>query len=158
MKKKISWYVKYFNFNSYRIEDYDVLKYREDIIKELKKKCATKEEFSEQLRKEFQYHYWSRSEYELIVEIDNNSRVWLKPWCGCKEPEKARIDVTDEKDFNWINFAKHHINKQIYRNKAKIDIYDQLIWKWTELVDYLWCTRLKYERKLKEKKDYEKEK
>ena len=44
------------------------------------------------------------------------------------------------------NVAKEHINKQIYENKAKIDVFDQLEWKWNEFIDYCWYTRLKYER------------
>jgi predicted dehydrogenase len=30
--------------------------------------------------------------------------------------------------------------------EAKIDIFDQLQWKWNEFIDYLWYTRLRYER------------
>lgn len=139
--KPLRWKVKNFDYNKQVIEDYDILKYREDFIKKLKKKCATKEEFSEQLQKEFQYHYWSRSEYELIIEIDSNNQVWLIPWCGCLEPEKVKINVTNDEEFDWFEFAKYHINKQIFKNEAKIDVYDQLMWNWTELINCLWVIK-----------------
>ena len=140
------WNVKYFDCNAQVIRDYNVLKYRLDIIKKLKKKCATKEEFSDELEHEFRWQYWSRAEYELIIEQVGN-RVVLLPWVGCREPGKAAIDVTDDTSFNWSAFAEYHIDKQLYKNEAKIDIWDQLSWQWEDLVDYCWYTRLPYERK-----------
>ena len=146
--KPLSWIVKRFNINHQTIENYDVLKYREDFIKKLKKKCNTKEEFAEELRIEFQWMYWSRAEYELIIEITNDDRVVLKPWVGCRNKEEATIDVTDDTSFDWRGFAEFHIDKQIYKDEAKIDIFDQLTYvdQFEKLVTYLWTTRLKYER------------
>lgn len=144
--KPLSWKVKNFDCNRQLIEDYNILKYREDFIKKLKKKCATKEEFSEKMRREMMYYFWSKCEWELIVEIDNNNRIWLSPWVGCKEPENVRVDVTDKKDFDWKGFAEKHISQQRYKNEVKIDVYDQLEWRWEEFIDYCWYTRLRYER------------
>ena len=45
-KKPMCWNVKYFNYNAKQVEDYNVLAYMKDRIKELKKKYKTKEEFS----------------------------------------------------------------------------------------------------------------
>ena len=147
--KPPSWKVKIFDCNKQKIVDYDALKYRENQIKKFKKQCATKEEFAEKLRREFQWMYWSRAEWELIVEITEDNRVLLKPWVGCRDDEKATIDVTDDVTFNWWNFAETHIKKQIYKNEAKIDVYDQLMYgdRFENLVTYLWTTRLKWERK-----------
>ena len=140
-----SWKVKNYVFQN-KIEDYDVLKYREDQIKKLKKQCATKEEFAKKLRLELQSQYWSRAEYELIIKVDENNRIWLEPWCGCKNVEETRIDVTNDQNFDWRGFAEEHIGKQIYKNCAKIDIFDQLWWCWTEFIDYVWNYRHKYQR------------
>lgn len=146
---KLSWKCKLFDCNRQSIIDYDVLKYREEQIKKMKKKAATKEEFSEMLRREFQWQYWSRCEYEVIVEIDENNRIWLKPWVGCYDIDKTKIDISDDISFDWRGFAEAHIGKQVYKNSAKIDVFDQLTYKdqFEKLVDYLWYTRLKYERK-----------
>lgn len=144
--KPLGWLVKNFDCNRQVIEDYDILKYRENEIKKLKKKCATKEEFAEELRREYMYHYWSRAQYELIIERTEDGRIWLLPWCGCREPEKVKIDVTDDNTFDWQGFAEEHISKQIFSNEAKIDVYAQLVWQWDSFVDYCWYTRLKYER------------
>ena len=96
MKKEVkpfSWIVKNFDCNAQKIKDYDILKYREDDIKKLKKKCATKEEFAEALRRECMYRFWSKAEWELIIECTEDSRVILRPWCGCYNPDEVKIDV-----------------------------------------------------------------
>lgn len=140
------WNVKRYDCNADIIRDYNVLKHREDFIKRLKKICANREEFSERLKSQMMYHYWARSEHELIIEV-LDGRVILSPWCGCREPAKVAVDVTDDISFDWYSFAERHIDRQVYRNKAKIDIWDQLDYRWSELVDYCWYTRLPYERK-----------
>lgn len=143
----MTWIVKNFDQNAQKIIDYDVLKYRENDIKKLKKKCATKEEFAEALRIEFMWQYWSRAEYELVIEIDENDHIWLNPWCGCYNPEDVRIDVTDDESFDWQSFATEHIDKQIYKNEAKVSVYDQLVFKWDEFVSYCWNYHHKYQRR-----------
>jgi hypothetical protein len=146
--KPLSWKCKNFDCNRQVIEDYDVLKYRENEIKKLKKKCATKEEFAKKLRSELMYHFWSRAQYELIIELTEKGGVLLKPWCGCYDNQKATIDVTNDTTFDWKGFAEEHIGKQRYKNEAKVDIYDQLTYgdQFEKFVTYLWTTRLKYER------------
>jgi hypothetical protein len=145
--KPLTWKVKNYLINSNKIWDYDVLEYREDQIKKLKKKCATKEEFFEAVRREMMWQYWSRCEYEVIIEVDDNNRIWLSPWVGCADPESVKIDVTEDNGFDWRGFAEFHIGKQIYKNKAKVDVYDQLVWRWPEFIDYIWNYHHKYQRK-----------
>lgn len=142
--KSLSWNVVYHDVNADQIKYYDILKYRQDFIKKLKKKCATKEEFAEQMRREMMWAFWSKAEWELIIEIDENNRVWLSPWVGSYKNE--RVDVTDREDFDWRGFASEHIGKQIYKNSAKVDVFDQLQYRWGELIDYCWHNRMKYER------------
>ena len=145
----LRWLVTYYNCNSDKIEQYDILKYKHDFIKKLKKKCQTKEEFSEKLRREMMWAFLSKCEWELIIKLDENNRVWLNPLVGSRHPEEARIDVTDSADFDWRGFAKQHIRTfKNYKNPVeKIDVFDQLEYCWEEFVDYCWYTRMKYERK-----------
>lgn len=147
--KRLTWECKIFDCNRQVITDYDVLRHCEAQIKKMKKKAATKAEFAELLRREFQWQYWSRAEYEVIIEIDADSRIWLKPWCGCRDDELAKIDVTDDTSFDWYGFANEHIGKQIYKSKAKVDVFDQLTYgdQFEKLVSLCWYTRLRYERK-----------
>ena len=140
------WNVKWFNMNKQIIEDLNLLRHYDDWIKKQKKKCNTKAEFSKALDREMSWRFWSKCEWELIIEITDDNRVLLKPWVGCYDKEKATIDVTNDTTFDWKGFANEHIGKQIYNNKAKVDVYDQLKWRWDEFVDYIWRTRLKYER------------
>ena len=144
----LSWLVMYFDINAQVIKPYDILKHREEYIKRLKKRCKNKEEFSERLRGEMMRSYWSKCEWELIIEIDEEGRVWLSPWVGARDIASIRVDVTDDPDFDWKGFAELHTAKQRYKDRAKIDVYDQLTYKdqFTEFVDYCWHTRLKYER------------
>lgn len=136
-KKPMCWNVKYFNYNAKQVEDYNVLAYMKDRIKELKKKYKTKEEFSEYFNTSMMSKYWSRCEWELIIEIEND-RVILYPWVGMTNPKNVAIDVTDDNNFDWKTFAEQHIKKQIYKNKAKIDVYDQLKFRWNDFITYVW--------------------
>lgn len=143
------FFVKEFDCNKQIISDWNILRYREDDIKKLKKKCATRAEFSEELRKEFMWRFWSKAEHELIISRTEDGRILLTPWCGCRDKEGATIDVTDDySQLDWGAFADHHINKQIFKTEAKIDVYDQIMFgdRFEKLVDALWTTRFKYER------------
>ena len=145
----INFLVKEFDCNKQAITDRDILHDREKEIRKLKKKCATRAEFAEELRKEFMWRYWSKAEHELIVSRTEDGRILLTPWCGCRDDEKATIDVTDDySQLDWSAFADYHINKQILKTEAKIDIYDQIMFgdRFEKLVDILWVNRLKYER------------
>lgn len=152
MKKEVkpfSWKVVAFDCNAQEIRYYDVLKYREDDIKKMKKKCATKEEFAEALRRECMYRFWSKAEWELIIERTEDGRIWLNPWCGCRDEQKARVDVTDREDYDWKGFADKYIGQQIYKNEAKVDVYDQLEYVLDEFVTYVWGYHHKWQRSKK---------
>lgn len=140
--------VKHYNCNANKIEDYDVLKRRGSEIKKLKKKCETKEEFFETLRSEFMWRFWSKAEWELIVTKTDEGRVILSPWCGSRDPSLSSIDVTNDSTFDWPGFSDEHIKRQIFKNQAKIDVYDQIMYgdRFNKLVEELWYTRLPYER------------
>jgi len=148
MINKFKLLVKYHNFNADKIEDYDVLKYQEKFIKDLKKKSPNREEFSKSLQSEFMYRFWAKCEWELIISKTEEERIILSPWIGGRNPETSSLDVTDDKSFDWIGFADKYIGKQNFGNKAKVDIYDQIMYgdRFSKLVDELWYTRLPYER------------
>lgn len=147
MKQNIlKWIVLNYDCNARVIREYDVLAWRTNEIKQLKKEAKNKTEFSELLRRTMMRQYWSRAEYELILERKDNN-LYLKPWCGCSDPDAVAVNVTQ--DEFWVAFAKSSFVS--WRNsRAKIDIYDQLMFKWEEIVDYCWNTHLPYERKRKD--------
>lgn len=145
----MEWNVYYFNFNSQEIKPFNVFDHSSfyDDVKKHLKKYKDKEEFAEKLKTSSMYFFWCKCEYELIIEITEDNRIFLNPWVGCREPEKTRIDVTDNTDFNWKGFAELYIGNQIYRNKAKIDIHDQLDYVWDEFVDLCWNSKRRRKRK-----------
>lgn len=136
----MEWYVRRFDTNKNEIETMNVLygSFYKDYFKKLKKKFKSKEEFATELKHEMMYHFWSRCEWELIIRVTEDNRVFLLPWCGCRNPEMCKIDVTDDPDFDWRGFANMHINEQVYKNEAKIDVYDQLQYVWDDFVSYCW--------------------
>lgn len=141
----LSWKVKVFDCNAQKIKDYDILKgHYKDFIKKLKKKCATKEEFSEAMNREMMWMFWGRCEWELILELDDDDLIWLIPLVGCREPEETSIEVGADNTFDWLGFLKtKNLNS---RDQVKIDVYDQLKYRWEDFITYLWTTRQKYER------------
>lgn len=145
----INFLVKEFDCNKQAIINLDILHYCEDDIKKLKKKCVNRAEFAEKLRMEFMWRFWSKAEHELIISKTEDGRILLTPWCGCHDDEKATIDVTDDySQLDWGAFAYYHMNKQVFKTEAKIDVYDQIMFgdRFEKLVDILWTTKLKYER------------
>lgn len=141
------WNVKVFNWNRQLIENFDVLKYREDEIKKLKKKYKdNKEEFGKALRVRLMSQYWSRSEWEIIITRTEDERIVLSPWCGAQDAAAVSIDVTDDTDFDWKEFANLHISKQVFKDRAKVDVYDQIEYRWDDFLDFVWSYRHKYQR------------
>ena len=140
----LSWTVKRFDINTQTIIDYDVLKYREDFIRRLRKISANKLEFSERLKSQLGWSYRRKAEYELIVSVAG-ARVMISPWCGAKDPNKSSIFIVGDDPFGWVSFAEYHIERQLWVSEAKVDIYDQLMWRWDDLVDYCWKADLSSE-------------
>lgn len=139
----MEWNVFCYNINKGKIETFNIFdhwKITEDVQKSLKK-FKDKNEFKKEIESYLMYYFWSKSQYELIIEITESNRIFLIPWCGCREPEKAKIDVTDDASFDWRRFAEKHIDKQVYKNKKKIDVYDQVMFNFEAFVDYVWSNK-----------------
>ena len=141
--RNMKWIVYYYNINRDKIETYDIFKHWNfrEYAKKAAKKLKTKAEFAEQLKRELRYYFWSKCEWELVIEITEDNRIFLNPWVGCRETERVRIDVTNDISFDWRGFAEKHTERQIYGNKAKIDVFDQVEYMWDEFVEYVWENR-----------------
>ena len=66
----LEWNVLYKDFNSKEIKTYNVLggSFPEDLAKNIKKhKIENKEQLKEYLKRDFMYHYWCKSEFEIAV-------------------------------------------------------------------------------------------
>ena len=141
----MTWEVIHHNFNKDKIEPYDVLTYYEPFIKTLKKECGlNKDEFNTRLDREMMWRFWSRAEYEVVLRREGD-QLYIEPWVGSRNPVTARIVATDDNTLDWQAFSTWN-KVSWWDNKAKIDIYDQLRFRWSEFVDYCWTYRHKYER------------
>lgn len=139
----MKWMAYYYSINRDEIKEFNIFdhrRFRENVLK-LINKSGKKEDFKESLRKEVLYYFWSKCEWELVIEVAENNHIFLKPWCGCLEPDKVKVDVTDDKSFDWKGFAEKHISQQIYNNEAKIDVYDQVLYAWEDFSEYVWKNR-----------------
>ncbi len=134
----MKWTVKHYDYCIPAIADYELFPYFEEFLLKLKKQKLTREEFAKEIRSELMYHYWSKCEYEIFIEIENNGRIYLLPHCGGINKADIFLDVTDDKSFDWKGFAKKHIKMQIYGNKAKIDIWNQIEYRFDEFISYCW--------------------
>ena len=137
----VEWNVYYHCFNSDEFKKVNILKEHGgfiEYVKKHKKKCkGNKEEFKENLRRELQFYFWAKCEWEVIITKKDN-RIIMTPWVG--RNKYLSLDVTDNEDFNWIRFYDW-IKEQKYANKdgaIKIDVYDQVMFKFDEFADYVW--------------------
>ena len=139
----MTWNVFYHNCNADEIEALNIFRhgrFRED-TQEALKIAKNKAEFALIIKRELRYYFWSKSEYELIIRLTDDDRVFLLPWCGSRDPEGEKLEVTNEMNFDWLGFAKYHIDNQVYKSEAKIDIYDQVMFQFDEFINYMWNER-----------------
>ena len=145
-----SWPTKIHDWNAGRVRTHDILAYKEKLVKDLKKEYKAKDEFAEAFRLKLMSQYWSRSEYEMILYIEAG-RVYLEPWCGSFK--EGRVDITEDNTLNWPLFAaqllerRAWVNKETGLNYVKFDIYDQIMFRFNELLDFVWSYHHKYERR-----------
>ena len=126
-------YISAFNRNSFELCNiFEHGRFFEGMLKQLKK-CKTKEEFAEKIRSELMYYFWSKCEYEVLLEY-RDGRIIMKPWVGNKDYE---LDVTDNQDFDWRGFYNEKRNERC-GECIKIDVYDQVMYRFDEFVDYIW--------------------
>lgn len=149
IRPPFTWPTLVHDFNAAAIRSYDVLNQQEAFIKKLKKKHATKEEFAVALRRTFKRQYWLRTEYEMIVYIEND-RVYIEPFVGSFKD--GRVDITDNELLNWHDFATTMLRERAWydrendRQYVKFDVYDQLLFRFDELINFVWNYRHKYQR------------
>lgn len=134
----LTWSVYNYNINANRIELFNIFchsSFRKDVTNDLKE-YANKSKFAENVRRKLQYYFHCHTEFELTIELTDDNKVFLIPWCV--NPTETRIEVTNESIFDWLGFAKEHISKQGYEDVAKIDIYDQVMFQFDKFIDYVW--------------------
>ena len=139
----MEWFVKCQSWNNKKFERYNILKYSEDFIKKLKKKVNSYEEFSKELRSEMMYRYWSKCEWEVVLKRENG-RLYMLPW-PTHEGDVGE-DITDDRLFDWNGFFDKVVENRVSKTECKIDVYEQLLYRWDAFVEYCFLYQHKYQR------------
>lgn len=108
MESKPKFYAMVYEWNEHKIKYTNII--REDILQALEKmikKGAKKDELKERLESLLKYHYWSKSEYEIMVGD-----------LFCKEDELEKIDVWFQIEPN-INLILDNIIMYLAPRKGK---------------------------------------
>lgn len=122
MKNKLEWYVLVESNNE--IEKFNVfrsLSFYDNLIK-LKKKMKSEkmgfDAFSEELRRNAMYSFWSKAEYEIIItnlfcsiskeEVERIRALPNDKMCTyTKLITEKKVDVYDQLSLNWNAFARY---------------------------------------------------
>ena len=127
---KLEYYVYYYNFNEQSIKKFNVFnhdRFLEAATKNLRK-CETKKEFAEELRKDLAYYFWSKAEWEVVVTS------WV-PHITMSELD--RLNEEREDSFKKYNREPYRLDVNPDVNE-KIDVYEQVMLNWNLFVDYVW--------------------
>lgn len=100
MKEKLSWKVYIYDFNAKEIKEYDIFSHGtfQKELKKILKKASTLDEFSEELKKQLMYYFWSRCEWEVIIS------AWPP---SDDRQEEIKVDVYSQVMLNWDVFRKY---------------------------------------------------
>ena len=109
MGKKLEWNVIWYDFNGRKISTYNILshsKFIEDVKKDAKEDYGEQlpdyEEFKERVKKELQYYFWCKCEYEVIVSA----------WPPNNNIEEKKINCVIVKDLSRL--GRDHIKTGYY--------------------------------------------
>ena len=130
---KLEWNVYTHNFNGKSIEKYNIFnhgRFTEDAKKELKK-CETKEEFAEELRKDLFYYFGSKCEWEVVITS------WV-PHITMSELDRINAEREESKKKYDRDPYNLYVNPDISK---KIDVYEQVRLNWDLFVDYVWSNK-----------------
>ena len=130
-KNNLHYYVYRENLNRRKVEKYNVL--NDGIVDEIKKRMeeqhiSDKKKFEEAVEQILMYHYWSRSEYEIIMTS------W-PPYITIEEYHRLEKELADRMEK--MNREPYAMNVEL-RVSEKIDIYDQVMMNWNIFINYIW--------------------
>lgn len=110
----LKWNVLRHDFNKNKIIPYNILGYSfaEDLAKDIKKqKIENREQLKEHLKREFMYHYWSKSECEIAMGGLHTNY---------SEEDLEKIDMWYQIEMNFDNIIDYIILKmKLFEKKGK---------------------------------------
>ena len=96
----LTWNVYVSEFNDRRMKVFNIFNhysFYEDCLKNKKKNGKDREKFCEELRRDLMYYYWSKCEWEII----------LQHWPPRDDFHNEKIDVYDQVMLNWDIFTDY---------------------------------------------------
>lgn len=107
MKAKLEWNVIWYDFNGKKISTYNIFshcKFLEDVKKDAKenygKQLPDYEKFKESVRRELQYYFWCKCEYEVIISA----------WPPNEKIPEQKIDAYSQVMMNFDIFYNYLYN------------------------------------------------
>ena len=138
---KLTWNVYEFDFSNRELRVFNVFDHYSFsyYVERLLKKDLSKEDFVEQLRREAQYYYWSKTEWEYII-------TGVQPYIGRRELERIISECYLKRSKADPPCRCSHVNLS---HSDKIDVYAQLCLNWDEFVDYVWSHAKSQKKKVR---------
>lgn len=126
------WNVYRNNFNTKKIEVFNIFDHISflESVKKILKQTQNKKEFSENIRKELLYYFWSKYEYEVII---TSFPVYIN--------QKELNKINSDNNSNSNNKTKINIEPDV---GIKVDIYSQVMNNFDIFVDYIWNNKQEF--------------
>lgn len=97
----LSWNVYFDDFTRGKIVVRDVFNLSSSFLKgcycNYKENKNNRDAFIERLRKDVMYSYWSKCEYEIV----------LQHWPPLRDPDGTKVDIYDQVMLNWDRFCDY---------------------------------------------------
>lgn len=126
----LEWNVYIHDINKKEIKTFNIFdhgRFLADVKKNLKK-CDTKDEFAEQLRRDLFYYYGCKAEYEIVITSWTTHITRI---------ELDRLITERNKILREYNREPYSlcVNPDV---GEKFDVYSQVMLNWSIFVDYVW--------------------
>ena len=110
---KLHWYAFIEDFNSRKIELYDIFTHAGFLkdLKDLNKKIADEKEFLTEVKRSLCYYFWAKCEYEVLIGSLFSST----------EARMRKIDVYEQIIANWDVFAEYLLAHREDIKKTRIE-------------------------------------
>lgn len=98
--KSLEWNVIVGDFNSKEIETYNIFdhwRFKEDCDKNWKRHKKDRAAFEDALKTDMMYYFWSKSEWEVIIQH----------WPPSERYKDKKIDVYEQVRLNWDIFVDY---------------------------------------------------
>ena len=129
----LEWNVFVSDFNTDKIEVYNVFdhhSFMEDLIK-IKKKCKDDfNVFANEVKCSLAYYYWSKCEWEVVITS-------FPPYIN----EKEFLRLNTERNEHIEKYGRFIRTDVDLETNKKIDVYEQVMMNWDNFITYLWNNR-----------------